>query len=108
VATARDRIPGADEARQLADGFKLLGEPTRVRMLFALREAGELSVGDLAAAVGAGETAVSHALRLLRAAGIVLPRRDGRTVCYRLDDAHVRSLLDLSREHLAHTPTRGS
>jgi ArsR family transcriptional regulator, lead/cadmium/zinc/bismuth-responsive transcriptional repressor len=91
-----------EEAHELADGFKLLGEPTRVRILYALLEAGELNVGELAETVGATETTVSHAMRLLRAAGIVRNRRDGRSIFYRLDDDHVRQLLDLSREHLAH------
>lgn len=91
-----------EEASGLADGFKLLGEPTRVRILYALLEAGELNVGDLADAVGTAETTVSHALRLLRSAGIVRNRRDGRSIYYRLDDDHVRQLLELSREHLAH------
>ncbi len=91
-----------EEAGELADGFKLLGEPTRVRILYALLEAGEMNVGDLAEAVETAETTASHALRLLRSAGIVRNRRDGRSIYYRLDDDHVRQLLDLSREHLAH------
>ena len=90
------------EADDLASMFRLLGDPTRVRILFALLDAGELCVCDLAAAVGTGETKVSQALRLLRTAGIVRNRRDGRNVFYRLDDAHVVLLLGLSREHLAH------
>ena len=64
--------------------------------------AGELRVGDLAAACEISETSVSHALRLLRTAGAVRSRRDGRTVIYRLDDAHVRALLDLTIEHVRH------
>ena len=92
----------ADEAARLADGFRLLGDPNRVRILYALLEAGELCVSDLAAAAEVPETTVSHGMRLLRAAGIVRRRRDGRMVHYRLDDDHVRLLLELSREHLAH------
>jgi DNA-binding transcriptional ArsR family regulator len=102
VAATRDRLLGAGEAARLADLFRLLGDPGRTRILFALLEAGELCVCDLAATVGAAETSVSHALRLLRTAGIVRNRRDGRNVFYSLDDAHVRLLLDLSREHLRH------
>ena len=64
--------------------------------------AGELCVCDLAAVVEAPETNVSHALRLLRTAGIVKARRAGRRMHYALDDAHVRLLLDVSREHLRH------
>jgi DNA-binding transcriptional ArsR family regulator len=92
------------EAGRLADQFKLLGDPTRVRLLYALLDAGERCVCDLAEAVGVPESSVSHALRLLRTAGIVRNRRAGRMIYYALDDAHVRSLLDLSREHLRHEP----
>jgi DNA-binding transcriptional ArsR family regulator len=102
VAAARERLVDAREATRLADLFRLLGDPGRTRILFALLEAGELCVCDIAATVSAPETSVSHALRLLRTAGIVRNRRDGRNVFYSLDDAHVRMLLDLSREHLRH------
>ncbi len=95
-------VIGLDEAVDLAEMFRLLGDPTRVRILFALLEAGELCVCDTAAVVGTSETKVSQAMRLLRAAGVVRNRRSGRNVFYRLDDAHVRMLLDLSREHLSH------
>ncbi|MDZ7676620.1 MAG: metalloregulator ArsR/SmtB family transcription factor [Acidimicrobiales bacterium] len=95
-----------EEASELAEGFKLLGEPTRVRVLFALLEAGELNVGQLAETVGASETTISHGMRLLRSAGIVRNRRHGRQIYYRLDDDHVRQLLELSRDHLAHQGDR--
>nr|WP_287390083.1 metalloregulator ArsR/SmtB family transcription factor [Candidatus Microthrix sp.] len=102
VAATRQRLLGVDEAMSLADGFKLLGEPSRIRILFALLEAGELCVCDLAAVVGVSETVVSHSMRLLRAAGIVANRRDGRVIYYRLDDDHVAKMLELSRAHGAH------
>lgn len=102
VEATRAALISEAEGEQLAELFKLLGDPTRTRMLYALLEAGELCVCDLAETVGASETSVSHALRLLRTAGVVRNRRDGRNVYYRLDDAHVRMLLDLSREHLRH------
>ena len=81
---------------------KLLGEPSRIRILFALLEAGELCVCDLAAVVGVSETVVSHSMRLLRAAGIVANRRDGRVIYSRLDDDHVAKMLELSRARGAH------
>ncbi len=93
-----------DQAVDLAEMFRLLGDPTRVRILFALLEAGELCVCDIAAVVSTSDTKVSQAMRLLRGAGVVRNRRDGRNVFYRLHDAHVRMLLDLSREHLSHRP----
>lgn len=86
----------------MANLFRLLGDPGRVRMLSALLEAGELCVCDLAAVVDMAESPVSHSLRLLRTAGVVRHRRAGRQVFYRLDDAHVRLLLDLSVEHVGH------
>ena len=91
-----------DVAGDLAEMFRLLGDPTRVRILFALLEAGELCVCDIAEVVETTDTKVSQAMRLLRSAGVVRNRRDGRNIFYRLDDGHVRVLLDLSREHVAH------
>lgn len=103
VAAALERSLPADEVVRVTELFRLLGDPTRVRLLYALVEAGELCVCDLAAVVGVPESSVSHALRLLRTAGIVRTRRDGRMVYYSLTDAHVRLLLDVSAEHLRHT-----
>lgn len=102
VDATRQRLVALDEAGELAEQFRLLGDATRVRLLYALLEAGELCVCDLAATTDVSETSVSHALRLLRTAGIVRNRRDGRIIYYRLADAHVRLLLDLSAEHLRH------
>ncbi|WP_407341531.1 ArsR/SmtB family transcription factor [Pengzhenrongella phosphoraccumulans] len=102
VALAREGIPDRGEAGALAQLFKLLGDPNRTRILYALLGAGELCVCDLAAVVEVPETTVSQALRLLRTAGVVANRRSGRMVFYRLADAHVRMVLDLSREHAHH------
>jgi DNA-binding transcriptional ArsR family regulator len=102
VDLARERALGPDELTSLAQLFRLLGDPTRVRLLYALFEVGEMCVSDLAAAIDAQESTVSQALRLLRASGAVVGRRDGRLVLYRLADDHVRMLLDLSREHTRH------
>lgn len=106
VAATIPRVPSAAEAGDLASLFRLLGDPQRVRLLYALLEAGELCVCDLAACLGLPESNVSHSLRLLRTAGVVRNRRAGRMVHYSLDDAHVRLLLDLSREHVEHAGGR--
>lgn len=105
VAAVRSRLPEPNEVARLAELFKMLGDPTRTRLLCALLEGGELCVCDLAESVGVPESSVSHALRLLRTAGIVRNRRDGRMIFYSLDDAHVRMLIDLSLEHLRHDPS---
>ncbi|MDP6980192.1 MAG: metalloregulator ArsR/SmtB family transcription factor [Myxococcota bacterium] len=106
VEAARAQLLPEDELNDLAQLFRLLGDATRARLLYALLEAGELCVCDLSAATGTPETNVSHALRLLRTAGIVKARRSGRMMFYSLDDAHVRMLLDISREHLRHAKGR--
>ena len=92
----------AGRAEDLADVFRLLGDPGRVQILYLLLDGGEQCVGDIAAALDAPDTRVSQALRLLRSAGIVRNRRDGRHIHYRLDDEHVESLLATCRTHLDH------
>lgn len=102
VAMTRRSLPGLSESEQIASLFKLLGDQRRTRILYALLEAGELCVCDLAAAVEVPEASVSQALRLLRTADVVENRREGRMIYYRLADAHVRLLLDVSRQHMRH------
>ncbi|WP_394215527.1 ArsR/SmtB family transcription factor [Brachybacterium vulturis] len=96
------RIPEQSAVADVADVFSLLGDPARLRLLLALLE-GELCVSDLAAVTEHSESAVSHALKLLRAHRIVAVRREGRRAFYRLDDPHVRMLLDLAVSHAAHS-----
>jgi ArsR family transcriptional regulator, lead/cadmium/zinc/bismuth-responsive transcriptional repressor len=87
----------------LTEIFRVLGDPTRVRILDALSRA-ELCVGDLARQLDLTESAVSHQLRLLRSARIVRCRRDGRMMFYALDDRHV---LTLFRQGLRHVQEGG-
>src|SRR3954470_13832952 len=83
----------------LADTFRVLGDPTRVRMLDAL-SSGELCVCDIASLVGLSESAVSHQLRLLRGMRLVRPRRAGRLVYYAVDDQHILELLKQASTHV--------
>ena len=105
VRLATANAPGPEELGRVSAIFKLLGDPTRTRLLYALLEGGELCVCDLAAATGTAEATVSQSLRMLRASAVVTGRRDGRNVFYRLSDAHVRLLLDVTREHTTHGTT---
>ena len=89
--------PRAVEA--LADTFRVLGDPTRVRILDALA-GGELCVCDIATLVGMSESAVSHQLRLLRSMRLARARRAGRLVYYTLDDHHIIELLKLAITHV--------
>jgi DNA-binding transcriptional ArsR family regulator len=89
----------APAAGALAETFRLLGDPTRVRLLDALA-AGELCVCDLATLLGHTVSAVSHQLRLLRGLRLVRARRSGRMVYYSLDDHHIHDLISQARRHV--------
>jgi DNA-binding transcriptional ArsR family regulator len=84
VAAAQARLPSADDAARLTSLLSLMADPVRLRLIYALDVVEELCVGDLALALGVNEDAVSYALRLLRTAGLVVTRRDGRVVYNRL------------------------
>lgn len=90
------------EVQSLAESFKALADPTRVRILSNLIQR-ELCVCDLAAVLGMTQSAVSHQLRTLRMMRIVKNRRDGNTVYYTCDDAHIVGLLRMGIDHVAHT-----
>ena len=93
-----DAIPEHDLNR-LALTYRVLGDPTRLRIVMAL-EGGEMCVCDLAAYLGLSESAVSHQLRRLKYLALVKNRRDGQILYYSLDDAHVADLLDVGLEHV--------
>lgn len=90
------------DAEHLAARFKLLSDPGRIQIVYALLESGELRVGEIAETVGASESATSHQLRQLRLVGLVRANRAGREVRYRIADSHVRLLLDVAVEHYLH------
>lgn len=94
-------VPDIELLYELADFFKVFGDSTRIRILTEL-EMGELCVQHLAEHLDMGVSAVSHQLRLLRANGLVRPRREGKTVYYSLDDDHVKKIIDSGLEHLIH------
>ena len=99
-------VSSDERVTALASTFRLLGDPTRVLILVTLAEHDEMCVHEIASAVGTTETKVSQALRLLRTAGIVRNRREGRHIHYRLDDDHVRTLLRVTIDHLGHGTDR--
>jgi DNA-binding transcriptional ArsR family regulator len=94
VAAARDGLIDVQDAGRLAGLLGLIQDPSRSRVLFALSAAGELCVGDLALALDSTDDAVSYALKILRTAGLVSFRKQGRVVYYRLSDAFPHQLLE--------------
>ncbi len=95
------RIMPDDEALfDLAELYKIFGDSTRIKILYALFEA-ELCVCDIATLIGMSMSAVSHQLRILKQASLVKFRREGKTVFYSLADDHVRSILGQGMEHIS-------
>ena len=87
------------DVQAVAETFRVLGDPTRIRILDALGT-GEVCVNDLATAIGISESAVSHQLRLLRTMRLVRVRREGRMAYYAVDDQHILELLSQARTHV--------
>ena len=88
-----------DTLYQLADLFKVFGDPTRIRILSVLSKQ-ELCVQDIADALSMTQSAISHQLRILKDANLVGNRREGKTVYYYLSDDHVRAIVAQGFEHL--------
>lgn len=91
--------PAAQQIDILAETFRLLGDPTRLRILYSCAE-GPLAVGEITERLGLSQTLVSHHLRLLRGARLVRRERKGRQMFYDLADAHIRTLLRDMAEHI--------
>jgi len=101
LARVRRRALDSEHARDLAAVFRMLGNPTRVRILDALGYS-ELCVCDLAALLDARISGVSHQLALLKRHRLVRNRREGKMVFYSLDDLHVRALVAQGSAHTRH------
>lgn len=92
-------MPDDEVLYALADVFRIFGDSTRIKLLYALYDT-ELCVQDLAQRLGLTQSAVSHQLRVLKDARLVRFRRDGKAVYYSLDDDHVRTILSVGMEHI--------
>lgn len=90
-----------ESSRRLAEIFKVLGDPTRIRLL-ALLTKQEMCVTDIATSLNMGQSAISHQLRVLRGARLVKFRKEGKEAWYSLDDEHVVKLMSQGLEHVSH------
>ena len=95
-------MPESGTVFGLADLFKLFGDSTRLRILWALSES-EMCVCDLCALLKMKQSAISHQLKNLKQSRIVKSRRDGKVVYYSLDDHHIRNLLNMGMDHIRET-----
>jgi ArsR family transcriptional regulator len=98
VASARRAVPPIESVQVVADTFRVLGDPTRLRIVDALSRH-ELCVCDLALIVGASQSAVSHSLRALRQMRLVRYRKEGKIAYYSLDDDHIGPLIRIAFDH---------
>ena len=96
-----NKMPSENTFNHLADLFKLIGDTTRCRILFALDQ-DEMCVCDLANVLNMTKSSVSHQLATLRISGIVKCRRSGKEVYYTLDDDHIVKLFEIGLEHINH------
>ena len=103
VTRARNLAVDASILERLALIYKIMGDPTRLKIIMALGNCQEMCVCDLAAFVCLSESAVSHQLRRLREAALVKYRRDGQTIYYSLDDHHISKLITIGLEHVLET-----
>ena len=96
---AAENMPKTEQIEQLSSEFKAISEPSRLKILLALRE-GEMCVYHIVEAVGGNQSAVSHQLRILRDNRIIKSRRDGQNLVYSLADAHILAVLELALAHI--------
>lgn len=94
-------MPAQNLFNRLAEFFKILGDTTRSKILFAL-DKNEMCVCDIANVLGMSKSSISHQLGTLRKSGIVKCRKQGKEVYYMLDDDHVKQVFEIGIEHIEH------
>jgi DNA-binding transcriptional ArsR family regulator len=105
VRKVKRSMPAEGSLFRLADFFKVFGDFTRMKILFALYSS-EMCVYDIAALLGMQQSAVSHQLRVLKQAGLVKYRKAGKVVYYSLEDEHVQEIFQQALVHLQEKQTR--
>ena len=93
------QTPESEVLFELADLFKVFGDSTRLRIMYALSE-GEKNVLSIAEVLGMEQSTISHQLRILRANKLVRGRRDGKQIWYSLDDDHVKKIIEMGLDHV--------
>jgi len=99
VSKAKADMPSEDLIRKVGDFFKILGDPTRIKIVNALFTS-EMCVCDLAAVLNMNQPAISHQLKILKQAGLVTYRKDGKIVYYSLNDNHVKQIYEQGISHV--------
>ncbi|MBO3446210.1 MULTISPECIES: ArsR/SmtB family transcription factor [Clostridia] len=105
VKEVKSTMPQEEMLYDLAELFKVFGDTTRVKILYALF-ANEMCVCDIADLLGMTQSAISHQLRVLKQARLVKFRKEGKTVYYSLDDSHISQIFDCGLNHIKETYKR--
>ncbi len=99
METTFQELPQPDMLFELADLFKVFGDSTRLRILYALAD-NEMNVQHIAEKLGMEQSTISHQLRVLRHNKLVRGRRDGKQIYYALDDDHVKKIIEMGLDHI--------
>jgi ArsR family transcriptional regulator len=99
LSAVRLKMPEEENLFGLSELFKVFGDSTRIRILWALTEA-EMCVCDITALLGMTQSAISHQLKVLKQARLVRYRKEGKIVYYSLDDEHIRQIFDQGLTHI--------
>lgn len=99
VKSAKDNMPSEDKISEMGARFKVISEPSRLKILLAL-SGGELCVEHITDAVGGNQSAVSHQLKILKDNKIVKGRRAGKNILYSVSDWHILTMINVAKEHL--------
>ena len=99
VAEIKESMLADEKISDLCARFKVISEPSRLKILLAL-EGGELCVDHITEAVGGNQSAVSHQLKILKDNKIIKSRRNGKNVLYSVSDWHVLTMINVAKEHL--------
>ncbi len=99
VAKVEETMPPEEELQDLAEFFKVFGDPTRLKILYVLL-CSEMCVYDIANLVGMSQSAISHQLRTLKQMDLVKNRREGKTIFYSLADSHIVNILSQGLDHI--------
>ena len=106
VKNVLSKMPDENMFLNLADTFKLIGDNTRCKILFALDQS-EMCVGDIANILDMTKSSISHQLAILRRSGIVRCRKEGKEVLYKLSDEHITQLFEVAVTHVLHRESLG-
>ena len=99
VKWAKERMPNEENIERVCNTFRVIGEPSRMKIVLALLQ-GEMCVYHIVEACGGTQSAVSHQLRVLKDNRIIKSRRDGQNVLYSIADEHIVKIIQISEEHL--------